>query len=74
MDEFLTLPRLNAIQKHWSKFPPIHVTAAVHFPLKVVGEKPRKIENAWQGADTLGEERFRLLVKQDVPTQNMRLP
>jgi hypothetical protein len=25
----VTLPRLNALMKHWAKYPPVHVTAAV---------------------------------------------
>lgn len=29
LDEFVTLPRLNAITRHWLKFPPVHITAAL---------------------------------------------
>lgn len=29
LDEFVTLPRLNALLKHWAKFPPVHITAAI---------------------------------------------
>jgi hypothetical protein len=62
IDVNLTLPRLEALQKHWLDCPPIHVTAARHFPLKSAASssagKPRKITNAWEGAEIIDEARF----------------
>lgn len=29
LDEFLTLPRLDALTKHWERYPPVHITAAL---------------------------------------------
>jgi hypothetical protein len=29
LDEFVTLPRLNALLDHWATSPPVHITAAL---------------------------------------------
>jgi hypothetical protein len=29
VDEWLTVPRLRALNRHWAKYPPVHVTAAI---------------------------------------------
>jgi hypothetical protein len=34
IDEYLTLPRLNALWEHWSSKPPVHVTAALFAGIK----------------------------------------
>jgi hypothetical protein len=78
IDEFLTLPRLNALQKHWAKYPPVDVTAALHFPLKTnTGDRPRrKIDNVWQAANVVNDAEFATLASQHpgVPVKHFKLP
>jgi hypothetical protein len=34
IDEFMTLPRLNAMRKVWDQYPPVNVTAALFAGIK----------------------------------------
>lgn len=63
IDEYLTLPRLNALGKHWQDFPPVNETVAAFVGIKPEKKEPRKIDNAWQGIDTLPEHVFKTLAR-----------
>jgi hypothetical protein len=76
IDEFLTLPRLNALQKHWRRFPPVHMTAAAFAGIKPPeDEKPTKpIETA---ENVFSDAAFDSLVsryKPDVVRRDVQLP
>jgi len=77
IDEFLTLPRLNALVKHWQDFPPVNETVAVFVGVKSEKPKARKeVENAWQAVDELDEAAFKTLFapKPGSPWVNQKLP
>jgi hypothetical protein len=78
IDEFLTLPRLNALFEHWAEYPPVHITAALFAGIKSDGNVKRKrpskkIQNVWQGANVVSDQAF-FALKQGVRVLNKRLP
>lgn len=61
IDEWVTLPRLNALKRHWLNSPPVHITVARFVGIKPVSKPQafRKLETAWQGATVLNEDQWR---------------
>jgi hypothetical protein len=81
MDEFMTLPRLNALCDHWAQFPPVHIATAaiaaavgIKFGSSSGAEPLKKIDNLWQGAEVLNDDQWRGIAKPDVPTIYRKLP
>lgn len=76
IDEYLTLPRLNALIDYWAQCPPMHITAALF-----AGIKPAKraqpgeiIKNAWQGVTTVNDAQFAAMLKPGIPFATVKLP
>lgn len=49
----MTLPRLYALQNHWKKFPPVHITAAIFAGIKPPDDVPSDVvsmpnANVWE--------------------------
>lgn len=40
IDEFVTLPRLNALDAHWAKHPPVHMSVAAFLGIKMQAPPP----------------------------------